>query len=178
MSSTRNLETTSSIALWAESAFGPAPSDARLIARANEEMAELLDAVANARFPDYPIEAADVTIVLCRYGQKLGIDVKAAADSTRDADPTNLLFRVAIDVNAAMSKLLRAVTADASYVVKAAALIDLVAMLADFCRLCGVELWDAVEDKMVVNHTRHWRQDGTGHGYHVRDVMTTEQQAH
>ena len=69
---------------WAEETFGPAPSVARIAARANEEMAELL---RKATMPEgthsaeeIAEEAADITIVLYRVCRVLGKDLDAEVD--------------------------------------------------------------------------------------------------
>lgn len=72
----RHRENCETIGGWADRAFGPASSDARVAARANEEMAELLRAVTADLPPDiYLEEAADVVIVLCRLAHLHGIDL-------------------------------------------------------------------------------------------------------
>lgn len=64
------------IAQWAEEAFGPAPDVARIAARANEEMAELLrTATTTADSRDLSYEAADVVIVLYRMCEVVGADL-------------------------------------------------------------------------------------------------------
>lgn len=64
------------IAAWADEAFGPAPDMARIAARANEEMAELLRTVTTtADGRDIAYEAADVVIVLYRLCDVLGADL-------------------------------------------------------------------------------------------------------
>jgi NTP pyrophosphatase (non-canonical NTP hydrolase) len=98
-------ETQRSISDWAEQTFGPASSNMRVATRANEEMAELLRALAvddnNSKAWD---EMADVLIVLFRLADRTGIDL----------------------------------------------------------------LW-MVDEKMKINRARVWKQDGSGHGYHIRD---------
>ncbi len=75
-------ETQRTITDWATHTFGEPPSDARVAARANEEMAELLRAVTSGQTPDKVIdEAADVVIVLYRLCDRLGGDLMAAIDA-------------------------------------------------------------------------------------------------
>lgn len=63
----RVIESTESIAQWAQDTFGEAKSIARVAVRANEEMAELLRAVTSSQRPKViREEAADVVIVLAR----------------------------------------------------------------------------------------------------------------
>lgn len=98
-------ETQQSISQWADATFGPVGSHARVVARANEEMAELLRAVTtDERHPKAGEEMADIIIVLCRLATRLGYDLD-----------------------------------------------------------------EEIQRKMQVNRARVWRQDGSGHGYHVRE---------
>lgn len=62
------------IGAWAQSTFGK-PTPAVAAARANEEMAELLIALAKGDMDKADIEAADVVIVLCHYASSRGIDL-------------------------------------------------------------------------------------------------------
>jgi NTP pyrophosphatase (non-canonical NTP hydrolase) len=70
-----------SISEWAEETFGPAGSTARVAARANEEMAELLrHLTTDERHPKAAEEVADIYIVLCRVASRLGIDIQDEVD--------------------------------------------------------------------------------------------------
>ena len=74
-------ETQKSIVQWADETFGPATSVARVAARANEEMAELLRKVTiDDSAPEVVEEVADVVIVLCRVASMLGSDLAAEID--------------------------------------------------------------------------------------------------
>lgn len=74
-------ETQATISAWADQTFGPASSNARVAARANEEMAELLRALtADDAHPKATEEAADVVIVLCRLATRLGFDLWAEVE--------------------------------------------------------------------------------------------------
>lgn len=74
-------ETTESIAQWANETFGVPGSNARVAARANEEMAELLRALtADDLHPKAIEECADVVIVLARLVWRLGGDVWAEVE--------------------------------------------------------------------------------------------------
>lgn len=74
-------ETQHSIQAWANMAFGPAPDPARVAARANEEMAELLRAATSEQPPEVLIEeAADVVIVLMRFAEVVGEDLMKEID--------------------------------------------------------------------------------------------------
>lgn len=74
-------ETQQSIAEWCAETFGPITSHARVAARANEEMAELLRALtADDRHPKAPEEIADVVIILTRLASLLGADLAAEVE--------------------------------------------------------------------------------------------------
>jgi hypothetical protein len=74
-------ETQATISAWAEATFGPSGSNARAIARANREMAELLEHVtADDRHPEAAEEIADIVIVLSRVMTRLGVDLQAEID--------------------------------------------------------------------------------------------------
>lgn len=69
-------ETTASISRWANATFGEAVSNARVAARANEEMSELLRAItADDESPKAREEIADIVIVLARLSHRLGGDI-------------------------------------------------------------------------------------------------------
>lgn len=71
------LETQRTISDWADETFGPAGSNARVAARANEEMAELLRALtADDEHPKAAEEVADVVIILARLATRLGVDLQ------------------------------------------------------------------------------------------------------
>lgn len=73
----RRLETQESIGKWADETFGPSGSNARVAARANEEMAELIRVLtSDDNHPKAPEELADVVIVLNRLAFRLGINLQ------------------------------------------------------------------------------------------------------
>jgi Phosphoribosyl-ATP pyrophosphohydrolase. len=76
------LETQKTISDWAESVFGPSSSNARVAARANEEMAELLRILTadDQNIVDAAEEIADVIIVLSRLATRMGIDLAYEID--------------------------------------------------------------------------------------------------
>ncbi len=83
-------ETQDSIAKWADETFGRVTTDARIAARINEEMAELLRAVTADMGPEkIAEECADVVIVLYRLITRQGgdlfeeIDKKMATNRAR-----------------------------------------------------------------------------------------------
>lgn len=70
-----------SISEWANETFGPAGSNIRVAARANEEMAELLRALTvDDNNPKAAEEVADVFIVLYRVAWRLGVDIHHEID--------------------------------------------------------------------------------------------------
>lgn len=74
-------ETQQSVSEWADMTFGPASSNARIAARANEEMAELLRALtADDNNPRAPEEIVDVMIVLFRLATRMGFDIWNGVD--------------------------------------------------------------------------------------------------
>ena len=74
-------ETQESITAWANATFGAASSNARVAARANEEMAELLRALTeDDNHPKAWEEIADIVIVLCRVATLLGVDIAEAVN--------------------------------------------------------------------------------------------------
>lgn len=74
-------ETQLSISEWANDTFGPVGSNARVAARANEEMAELLRALTvDDTNPKAAEEIADIVIVLYRLAWRLGVDLHQKID--------------------------------------------------------------------------------------------------
>jgi hypothetical protein len=84
-----------SISAWADQTFGPASSNARVAARANEGMAELLRAlIADDNHAKAAEKVANVVIVLCRLMTRLGRNLgeelarKMAINRTRQRNLT------------------------------------------------------------------------------------------
>jgi NTP pyrophosphatase (non-canonical NTP hydrolase) len=74
-------ETQETISKWAEETFGPAGSNFSVAARANQEMAELLTALASDdNHPKAVEEMADIVIVMMRGAERLGLDLMAEID--------------------------------------------------------------------------------------------------
>ena len=74
-------ETQATTSVWAEETFGPVSSNARVAARANEEMAELLSVLTvDDSSPEAGAEIADVFIVLYRLADRMGFDVQKEVD--------------------------------------------------------------------------------------------------
>jgi NTP pyrophosphatase (non-canonical NTP hydrolase) len=75
------VETSSTIAQWAETTFGPVDSLEVLVNRAQHEINELRDALArNASPAEIAHEAADITIFLHRLAALVGHDLSTAVD--------------------------------------------------------------------------------------------------
>jgi len=70
------VETQKTISLWAEETFGAGGSNNVVATRANQEMAELLSAVAKDDVKKVGTEIADVFICLYRLADRMGLDVK------------------------------------------------------------------------------------------------------
>lgn len=75
------VETSGTIAQWAEATFGPVESLDRLVTRAQQELTELREALARRASPhEIAHEAADVTIFLHRLVALVGHDLSIAVD--------------------------------------------------------------------------------------------------
>jgi hypothetical protein len=75
-------ETQDSIGQWCEETFGPVPTNIRIAARANDELAELIHALSfdDRDWEKAAEETADVVIALCRLAHNLGFDLWAAVE--------------------------------------------------------------------------------------------------
>lgn len=73
-------ETQSSISAWADATFGSLKSIVRAGTRANEEMAELLTALAKDDIGKVGPEIADVVICLYRLAHNLGVNLSGEID--------------------------------------------------------------------------------------------------
>lgn len=69
------------ISAWATATFGPVGSNLSVAVRANQEMAELMRALAIAdTHPKAAEEVADIVIILYRLADRLGVDLHAEID--------------------------------------------------------------------------------------------------
>ena len=74
-------ETQQTINAWIVETFGEAGSNLSVAARANEEMAELIMALAvDDSHPKTVEECADIAIILYRLAERMGQDLHAAID--------------------------------------------------------------------------------------------------
>lgn len=76
------METQETITAWAQATFGEPPTPCALVARLNEEMAELVSVAAQVFYSvdDMVSECADVYIVLCQITAWYGRSLQAAVD--------------------------------------------------------------------------------------------------
>ena len=76
--------------------------------------------------------------------------------------------RGAARANEEMAELLAELTKDEpDYVRVADELADIVIVLYRVATKCEVGLMAEIDRKMAINRSREWRQDGSGHGYHL-----------
>jgi hypothetical protein len=159
-------ETQETICDWAEAAFGSTGSDLRVLARANEEMAEAMRAETAGKLEsEIAVEIGDVLIVLCRLGKRMGLTLLIGGYS----DPASRLGSTIslADANHTMAKL---------YLHMAHGQPAPEAWLRELWVKLHVAMWElginvqlVIDMKMQVNRKRKWASDGTGHGYHVRE---------
>jgi hypothetical protein len=163
-------ETQESISLWAEETFGPVGSNARVAARANEEMAELLRALStDDSNPKAAEEAADVVIVLCRLAHRLETRLPAFGYDFGKEEHYRSNYRIAAQANFEMAHLLRAVGTYTNDTGARSRVIQVCGYMGSLALRMGFSLKDEVDKKMAINRARQWHLDNTGHGYHVRD---------
>lgn len=162
-------ETQETVSLWAEETFGPAGSNLRVAARANEEMAELLRCLsADAGHAKAAEEAADVVIVLCRVATRLGHTGFLGADLANVPCGCRPTFYAA-QANSKMARAFTLLEADPNHIDAMPLLRECRDLLAGLCVKLVTDLAEEVDRKMATNRARVWRKDGTGHGYHVRE---------
>lgn len=155
------------ITKWADETFGVSESNFRTAVRVNEEMAELLTVVSMNDDPEkIAEEVADVMIVLYRLATQLGVDL----DKRRYPEPCR---RCHVTTEAAMANTQLAMLLDClegdKDTFKAEAQVYMTNMARDLDYLAcavGLDLNDEVWRKMLVNRSRKWVRDGSGHGYH------------
>jgi hypothetical protein len=172
MSST--AETQQGISDWAEATFGPAASDIRVAARANEEMAELLRAVTTGNVEKAPEEAADVVIVLARLATRLKCAYDLSERCPVQAGRGPAWYAMRANVNLAVAASLIEEEAKPSLGSVPWRLQRCVYYLATMVEVLGTPpattttLQTEIDKKMAINRARKWSLDGSGHGYHVR----------
>lgn len=82
--------------------------------------------------------------------------------------PSGSNIRVAARANEEMAELLRALSVDDHHPKAAEEMADVVIVLYRLAWRLGVDLHFEIDRKMTLNRKREWKQDGSGHGYHVR----------
>lgn len=175
-------ETQASISRWAEETFGPVGSNFRVATRANEEVAELLRAVAADKPAESIIdECADIAIVNARLADRVGIDFFAQLDRYVDVLPHGLVLDgtvegFAIEAHKSMGHIIDRVLTGNHY--DAGVWMGTLARkLVMICILLGGDIFARIDAKMTVNRARVWKLDGDGHGYHVRPGSAAEARA-
>lgn len=164
-------ETQQSISEWADRTFGPAQSNARVAARANEELAELLRAVTSGNRDKTAEEAADVMIVLFRVAQRSGVNSRPLSPTGPHPLWDDAIAEAAAMANTHMAKLLQGVMYNDKYplMMLEEGLRCVHSWLRALCEHLGTTLEAEIDRKMEINRSREWKVDGTGHGYHVRE---------
>lgn len=162
-------ETAATISDWAIATFGEDSNDARVVARANEEMAEMLRKIT-AREDHGAIseEATDTIIVLSHVARRAGRDVDVGAPP-RHHHPS--IFEAAAAANTYLAGLVVEMAVGntkAAWVYAPLAIESLKVVI----RKCGFEPQMEIDRKMGINRKRKWNLSGDGHGYHVRDKDT------
>ncbi len=154
-------ETQSTIAAWADAAFGEVRTPRSSVARALKEMVELVACVVDGD-GDAVSEAADVVICLTRLGRWAGVDVIAAAreELMPSGGPVE-------NVSAAAAALVQLLVIDLASPLFSRRLLHIVGLLNEFATSRGASLGVAIDEKMAINRRRQWRRDGHGHGYHL-----------
>jgi len=163
-------ETQDSIRAWADDTFGTTTSLARVAARANEEMAEVLRALtADRPLADVAVEVVDTVIVLCRAADLAGMHFRRVQDDIEtDAHAKWLCVHIACQAATALVRAIEYGDHPSEFAARDA-IRSAYLHLGDLSRSLGFGLWATIDKKMEVNRARVWKQDGTGHGYHVRE---------
>lgn len=163
------------IAEWAEQTFGVS-SALRAATRTNEEVAEMLSALASG-VPATKVaeECADVYICGCRLASLLRVDL----DAEFAPAPALLLPSLAQATDNARSAVaFSARMVSASFVDDARGmsrnLRDLAVLARWLCFAVGVDFDAAVAVKMMKNRGRQWALDGSGCGYHIEPVKQVD----
>lgn len=163
-------ETQDTIRAWADAAFGESANLARVIARANEELAEGLRAITSDQPADVvALEVADTAIVLMRAADMAHMHYTRVDDAkiTGVGDKRYCIHLFA-EVGRDLLVAIEYAEHPSEFVLRGALRAAFVG-LGDLSRRLGYGLWDRIDHKMAVNRARVWKRDGTGHGYHVRE---------
>lgn len=181
------METVRSINDWGCAKFGER-SVFNAAVRANLEMAELLALIVgeNIDKEKLALEAADVIIVLCRPAVKLLPYPEKVAEYITTKLPeimkgytvdTSIVFKphftvaarslaefvdMAVSCNEYETRI-----GEATAIELGRKLFRIVELLSHGMYVSGINLWDAVEQKMAINRKRQWKLDENGFGQHI-----------
>lgn len=171
-------ETQDSIARWSRSVFGDSSTPARVAARVNEEMAELLRTMASpGNKVEAAEEAADVTICLAVLGSKLHFHVYDPAivpiGALKGMTSRMTAASEACSANQSLGYLLSTIALEESADIDVQTRCwiagrECVDRLWRMCRCVGADLIQQVDRKMVINRGRRWKVDESGCGYHQK----------
>lgn len=162
-------ETQESISIWAEETFGPDGSNARIAARANLEMAELIGALTlDDNNPKAAEEVADVMIVLCRLARRLETRLPAFDYEFGRIKGACTNFNIAAQASHGLARLLWSLSVSDNSHSARSWLIDACGYLGSLAKHMDFDMREEVDKKMAINRSRQWKLDNTGHGYHVR----------
>ena len=164
------IETTESIIQWANDAFGAAPKQERAIARANEEMAELLRALTSGVEPaKCAEECADVAIVLVGRSFLFGCSLSELLVTNVSERPWAPPLYYASKAQVALGQFMECVSLSPHNDSRPYYVATVLTDLEKCCIALGFNLLSCIDAKMAINRNRVWNQTGDGHGYHVRD---------
>lgn len=159
------VETQESVTAWAAETFGTPKSQLTILLRANEEMAELLQDVERDDREAVRLELADVIIVLYRWAERERIDLfsyNRRASERWARGP-------ALELIAHMNRMLAA-TIESEVLGKHPTwyIPEFMWSAEEIARIYGVDILDAIDEKMAVNRSRKWVRRGDGCGEHVK----------
>jgi hypothetical protein len=169
------IETQTTINAWADATFGPCDNMQRLVARANQEMAELLSEITMpiVNIERISEECADVAHILFRVAGWAGEDLMPIFQIDNLIVP-NEVYGPATRANEIMSFILGRLSSGNA--VRREDIGRNVAMimikLCEVCAVCKIPLGDAIDRKMVVLRSRKWNLAGDGTAYHVPQSIT------
>lgn len=166
------IETQAGINEWAETTFGQMKDVRHMIARANEEMAELLREITMPvpNLEKIAEECADVAHVLMRVAGWADEDLMPIF-SIETLIISNLIYDPAVKANGHLAFLFQRLSA--GDLIERREIGRIVAMitikLAEICAAAGRRLGSEIDAKMAILRLRKWELDGTGCGYHKQD---------
>lgn len=160
-------ESQETIVQWQLTSFGKLPSMERGLARANEELAELLKAITGDDTPEkICVEAADVVIVLC--GEFELCKTKFRFDLLQAHPPRDTPYRDAVEALKAMARAMSIVQNTGGS--PRFALAEIVDRMHAVCCAYDRDLRDEIDAKMAINHARRWDVSEDGCAYHKRET--------